>query len=129
MRFYLDNDVDYACKRVIEKAGHFAWHASDAGRSASSDPNQTDYAQRRGAAFVTHDRRYTNIVRRNIRTQHIRLRVDHPFGPGLLQLHLEDIVPLIERHRELLVEISFTKLHATWPGGGRQTIVFKPPTS
>ena len=120
MRFYLDNDVDVACRAVLQDHGHDVWSTSDAGRGDSDDPSQHLYAYRRKAAIITHDREFTARAKEHIVGQHIRMCVEHPFAPEVLARHLNVLVPILEHHDDLVAELHQDSVLFTFPNGGQQ---------
>ena len=105
MRFYLDNDVDHRCAGVLHQAGHEVFTTSEAGRSDADDDEQTVYATDRKAVLVTHDREFTERRKRNTIGQHVRLDCEQPDGPMLLARWLPDVVGLLERHVDVVIEV------------------------
>jgi hypothetical protein len=62
VRFLLDNDVDAGVGRVLRKAGHDCWTASQAGLAgpeSAPDDALSIYAQQKEAVVVTHDREFS----------------------------------------------------------------------
>ena len=112
MRFYLDNDVDARCRRVLTPP-HDCWTASQAGRFDADDDDQTVYAETAGAVVVTHDREFTERRKRNTTGAHIRLCCEQPDGPELLERWLPDIIPVIEHRRYAVIELKPDGFHVT----------------
>lgn len=106
MRFVLDHDVDVACRRMLNDAGHDAWTVGEAGRALAKDDDQTVYAGEMGAVLITHDREFTTRRKRNAHGRHVRLVCPEPDGPDVLALHLDDVLPILERHENVTVEIK-----------------------
>lgn len=104
MRFYLDNDVDARCRRVVAPP-HNCWTAADAGRSDADDADQAVYAHEQGAVLVTHDREFTGWRRRAGIGQHVRLCCEQPDGPDLLASYLDEVVLICARHPNVTIEL------------------------
>ena len=104
MRFYLDNDVDHRCRQVLQPE-HECWATSEAGRNDAPDDEQTVYAGDRGAVLITHDRSFTERRKRNTIGRHIPLVCDQPDGPAVLSRWLGEVVPILERHIDLVLEL------------------------
>ena len=109
------------CLQVLLNAGHEAWHTSAAGRSEAKDASQSDYALNKNAALITHDKEFTARAKEHVLGQHVRLCVEQPFGAETLSAHLDDIVMILERHRDLVIEVFRDSLVLTYPNGGEQT--------
>ncbi|MCH1867007.1 DUF5615 family PIN-like protein [Nocardioides sp. CFH 31398] len=114
MRFFLDQNVDARLRGKLVNAGHVAWTADDAGLSAESDPDLSIYAHDRSAVLVTHDREFSQRVRKRVVGHHIWLHCDELEGPALMTHHLEDAVLILQRHPDLFIEMTvsqFTVIH------------------
>ena len=109
------------CLQVLRDAGHEAWHTSAAGRSEAKDASQSDYARNKQAALITHDKEFTTRAKEHVQGQHVRLCVEQPFGAETLWDHLDDIVMILERHGDLVIEVFRDSLVFTYPNGGQQT--------
>ena len=119
MRFFLDNDVDRRCRNVLAELGHEVWTTPQAGRSLASDASQQDYASRHNAVLITHDRAFT---RNRKYGRHVLLRVEQPLAPGMLELHLHRILPVLERHSDITVTVRPTGATARFGNGGNQRL-------
>jgi predicted nuclease of predicted toxin-antitoxin system len=119
VRFFLDNDVDARCLGVLQSHGHTAWHTYQAGRSLASDQSQSSYALSKDAVLVTHDREFT---RSRWLGKTVWLRVEQPFGPDVLERHLNDFVPALEHNDDLLVEVRQTQISLHYANGGEQPL-------
>jgi predicted nuclease of predicted toxin-antitoxin system len=104
VRFYLDNDVDARCRSVLNPP-HECWTAAQAGRSLATDDDQSVYADDMDAVIVTHDKEFTDRRKRNTTGRHIRLCCEQPDGPSYLARWLEDILPILERRRYVVIEV------------------------
>ncbi len=107
MRFYLDNDVDARCRRVLVPP-HDCWTANEAGNAEADDPSQAVYAHDRQAVLVTHDAAFTRWRRKQAIGQHVWLRCEQPDGPDLLERHLDVIVPIFERRPDGVIEVKWS---------------------
>ena len=110
MRFFLDNDVDHACRGILIDAGHGCWTASEAGRSAASDDEQSIYADNLDAVLITHDQEFTARRLKNVIGQHVRLACDQPDGPALLAARLVDIERTLQGHSEVTIVVHQHRL-------------------
>ena len=88
MRFYLDEDVDVACRTILTKAGHEAWTTAEAGRLGAQDPEQIVYSDDKGAVFVTHDRKLGQSKLRAAIGKTLWLDCDEPDAAEVLKRHL-----------------------------------------
>jgi predicted nuclease of predicted toxin-antitoxin system len=104
VKFYLDNDVDARCRRVLSPP-HDCWTAAQAGRAFAADDDQTVYADDAGAVIITHDREFTERRKRNTAGRHIRLCCEQPDGPHVLQRWLPDILAILDRRRYVVIEL------------------------
>lgn len=102
MRFFLDQNVDAECGRVLRSAGHDCWTAEEAGLPADSDGDLAIYAHNKNAVLVTHDKGFTGWRSRNTIGQHIQLDCTEPDGPDVLEAWLSLVLDVLE-HRENIV--------------------------
>lgn len=121
MRFYLDNDVDERCRRVLTAAGHKCWSAREASRQDAEDDEQTIYAQTRQAVLVTHDKEFTERRKKMPLWKHVRLVCEQPDGPTLLERWLTEMVYALDRHADVVVELRPDDYHVFVPRGKRST--------
>jgi predicted nuclease of predicted toxin-antitoxin system len=127
VRFFLDNDVDALCRDVLTNAGHDAWTTSEAGRSRASDTSQQDYALDKDAVLITHDREFTRTRAKNrMPGRHVQLCVEQPLGPEVLSAHLDDLLPLLERKRDIVIELYPAQMMIDFLSGGKQQQVRSP---
>jgi predicted nuclease of predicted toxin-antitoxin system len=115
VRFFLDNDVDARCRRVLVDLGHDCWTTSDARRADADDDAQTAYAQDRKAVVVTHDHEYTQRRRLMPIGRHLRLDCEQPDATQLLRARLGDVLALLERHQDIVIELGVAHIY-TWFG-------------
>lgn len=104
--FYLDNDVDVTCAKVIRDAGHQCWTASQAATQNDSDDEQTVYANAKGAVLVTHDKEFTNRRKRQPIGHHVRLVCHQLDGPDLLRAALDRLVMFLGASPDMVLEVS-----------------------
>ena len=112
LSFYLDNDVDVTCAKVISDAGYPCWSASQAASQRSSDDEQTVYATDKGAVLITHDKEFTNRRNKFPIGRHVRLVCHQLDGPDPLAPHEAHGLassPLVEQ-RTALAQESFLKV-------------------
>ncbi len=115
MRFYLDNDIDARCRRVLTEAGHKCWTASEAGLADAPDDAQAVYAQDRDAVLITHDTAFTNRQKRRTVGRHVHLACAQPDGPTLLAKWLHAVVLNVPAFRDVVIELKPTQIRIT-PG-------------
>ena len=118
MRFYLDNDVDARCRRVLTQAGHDCWTAAEAGLANAEDDAQAVYAQDHHAVLVTHDRRFTNRQKRRTVGHHVYLGCEQPDGPALLARWLDYVIRNVAPFDDCVIELTHKTANLTpgqWP--------------
>lgn len=106
MKFVLDEDVDARLRKDIEAAGHDCWTIQQSGLSAEQDANVAVYAQRHGAVLVTNDREFSQRAKKRVYGQHIYLNCGDLQAREILNLHLGDLVGMLERHEHLYASVS-----------------------
>lgn len=111
MRFYLDHDVDAACRRILQQADHECWTAADAGNGADSDDDQAFYATSRGAVLVSHDQQFRSRRKKSTIGQHVFLGCAQPDGPELLAHWLPEVVAILGRKPDVVIELRPQSLH------------------
>lgn len=104
--FYLDNDVDADCVRVLRAAGHRCWTAGQAARQDALDDDQTVYAIQNHAVLVTHDREFTERRKRMPIGQHVRLVCRQLDGPTLLEQSMDVLINALASSPDVTIEIS-----------------------
>jgi hypothetical protein len=118
VRFYLDNDVDFACKAVRETLGHDVWTTPMAARADAEDEDQALYAADNDAVLVTHDRRFAKRQEEHCYVRMILLRVEQPDGPDLLEAKLTDeVIAVLEAMKFVVIELKSTADSVIHPGG------------
>lgn len=105
LSFYLDNDVDVTCAKVIAAAGYRCWSTSQAASQRSSDDEQTVYATDKGAVLITHDREFTNRRKKLPMGHHVRLVCHQMDGPGLLDAALGMIATSLAASPDMVLEV------------------------
>ncbi len=105
MRFYLDNDVDHRCRKILMERGQECWATSEAGRSDASDDDQAVYADDKHAVVVTHDREFTERMKKNTTGRHVRLCGEQPDGPRLLERWIALVLPALEAMPYVVIEL------------------------
>ena len=58
MRFFLDNDVPVSVRTMLQRYGHEAWSANEAGLAEAEDDDLTVYAVRRRSVLVSLDAQF-----------------------------------------------------------------------
>jgi predicted nuclease of predicted toxin-antitoxin system len=105
LRFILDNDVAVTVRAVLLDARHECWTAADANLYDAQDDVLAVYASDRGAALVSHDAEFARRRRRNTAGQHVWLRCTEPQAPEVLARHLAEIVEVLVRMPDVVVEV------------------------
>lgn len=106
MRFLLDHDVPTSCRSVLTNNGHDAWTVGEAGRATAVDDDQTVYAMDMGAVMVTIDKEFTTRRRRNAIGLHVRIKCPEPDAALLLGRLHDDMVPILEHHENVTIELK-----------------------
>ena len=120
MRFMLDENVDARLRRDIEAAGHDCWTIQQSGLAAEQDPNVAVYAHQRGAVLVTNDSEFAQKLRRRIVGQYVYLNCRDVQARDVLNLHLTDLVAVLERHAHLLASVSRERVEFVYANQGWQ---------
>jgi uncharacterized protein with PIN domain len=108
LRFLLDNDVDYGVAIVLRARGHDAVTAFDvglAGVDSAEDDELTVYGTDRGRVVITHDREFTSRRKRNTIGLHVRIRVEQPDAPGVVEDRLDELIEALSWTDSAVVEI------------------------
>jgi predicted nuclease of predicted toxin-antitoxin system len=106
LRFVCDQDVDARVAVVLRQRGHDAWTAGNAGLARAGDDALTVYSDDQDAVLITHDIEFSKRRRRNVVGRHVFLRCNEWDGPEVIACHLAEIVPVLERHRDIWVKLS-----------------------
>ncbi len=113
MRFLLDNDVDYGVATVLRRHGHDVVTAHEiglAGVDSAEDDALTVYGSDRGRVVVTHDREFTARRKRNTIGLHVRIRVEQPDAPEVIEDRLDDLVESLGWTESAVIEIFRTSV-------------------
>jgi hypothetical protein len=113
LRFLLDNDVDYGVARVLRRHGHDVVTADDvglAGVDSAEDDALTVYGLEHGRVVVTHDREFTTRRRRNTLGLHVRIRVEQPDGPGVVEARHDELIEKLGWKDAAVLEVFRTKV-------------------
>lgn len=113
MRFLLDNDVDYGVAVVLRSHGHdvvTAYEVGLAGLDSAVDDELTVYATDRGRVVVTHDREFTARRKRNTIGLHVRIRVEQPDAPEVLEERLDELIDALGWTDSAVVEVFRNKV-------------------
>lgn len=105
LRFLLDNDVAVTVRRVLLAAGHECWTAAEANLYDATDDALAVYAADRRAALISHDADFARRRRRNTIGQHIWLRCTEPHAPAVLTQHLPEVVGVLGRMPDVVIEV------------------------
>lgn len=105
MRFVLDNDVAATVRRVLLHAGHECWTAAQANLDDAPDDALAVYASDRAAALISHDAEFARRRRQNTIGQHVWLRCLEPRAPAVLAKHLPEIVDVLDRMPDVVLEV------------------------
>lgn len=74
--------------------------------SRAADDELTVYAMSKDAALLSHDVEFSDRRRRNVVGRHIFLRCNEWDARELVERHLADLLPILERHRDVWVRLS-----------------------
>jgi predicted nuclease of predicted toxin-antitoxin system len=116
LRFLLDNDVAVTVRRVLLDSGHECWTAAEANLYDAPDDALAVYAADRGAALVSHDAEFARRRRRNTIGQHVWLRCTEPQGSAVLRRHLTEVVDVLDRMPDVVIEVRPDSLIVSPPG-------------
>ena len=109
MRFVCDRDVDAWVAVTLRRLGHDAWTAGQAGLSRAGDDELAVYADDREAVLISHDKEFSKRRRRNAVGKHVFLRCSEWDAAELLVQHLDDLLPVLGRNRDVWVRLSWDK--------------------
>ena len=115
MRFVIDHDVAVTVRGVLIRAGHECWSAAQAHLDDAPDDALAAYADDRHAALISHDMDFARRRRRNTRGQHVWLRCPEPDAPTVLTRHLSELVGILSRMPDVVVEIRPERLVVSPP--------------
>lgn len=118
MRFLLDNDVDYRVARILRQHGHDVVTAPDVGLAgvvSAEDDALTVYGCERDRVVITHDREFTTRRKRNTLGLHVRIRVEQPDGPEVVEQRLDELVEALGWTDTAVVEVFRTKVRHSPP--------------
>jgi predicted nuclease of predicted toxin-antitoxin system len=110
LRFLLDNDVAVTVRRILLDAGHECWTAAEANLHDAPDDALAVYAADRGAALVSHDAEFARRRRQNTIGQHVWLRCLEPRAPAVLNQHLTEVVDVLGRMPDVVIEVRPERL-------------------
>ena len=91
---------------MLRRRGHNAWTAANARRSRAQDDELTVYADDRDAVLISHDVEFSERRKRNVVGRHVFLRCNEWEAAGLLERHLDDLVPVLSRYNDVWVKLS-----------------------
>lgn len=91
---------------MLRKHGHEAWTAGVAGLAKAADDALTVYSHDRDAVLITHDVEFSQRRRRSVIGRHIFLRCNEWDGPEVIANHLDEVLPVLERHSDAWVKLS-----------------------
>jgi predicted nuclease of predicted toxin-antitoxin system len=114
LRFVIDHNVAATVRAVLTQAGHDCWSAADARLHDAPDDALAAYAADRNAALVSHDIDFARRRRRNTAGQHVWLRCPEPDAAAVVGKHLLDLVDILARMPDVVVEVRPSTLNV-WP--------------
>lgn len=117
MRFVLDEDVSAAVGRMLRQRGHEAWTANQANLSSGPDDELSAYADRKHAAVLTHDVKFSARRRRNPIGRHVQLGCPEPDGPDVLATSLDRVVASLDPFDDVFLYVSrdgVSEPHLMW---------------
>lgn len=106
MRFVCDHDVDARVATTLRRLGHEAWTAGEAGLARAADDDLTVYADNHDAVLLSHDVEFSKRRRRNVIGRHVWLRCNEWEAAELVATCLDDLLPILARHRHVWVRVS-----------------------
>lgn len=106
MLFLLDENVDAAVGVMLRREGYPCLLAQRAGLSGASDDDVSVYAHNHHAVVVTHDEAFSRRRRKNVYGKHLWLRCREDAAPGLLRLHLPEVVNQMQYREALVMVVS-----------------------
>jgi predicted nuclease of predicted toxin-antitoxin system len=115
LRFFLDNDVALAVRRVLSDAGHECWAASEAGLTRADDDSIAVYAANRQAAVVSHDTAFAKRRQRNTIGWHIWLHCSHVDAADVVRRQLPQIEGALAGRSDIVVEVTATQVKPHGP--------------
>lgn len=113
MRFLLDNDVDSGVATVLRSHGHdvvTAYEIGLAGVESAEDDELTVYATDRGRVVITHDREFTSRRKRNTIGLHVRIRVEQPDAPRVIDDRLDELIEALSWTESAVIEVFRTRV-------------------
>lgn len=114
MRFFLDNDVPVTVQAALNRHGHEAWSAHEAGLAEAED-DLTVYAAKRRAVLVSLDVEFMQRRRKNAIGRHVWLRCAEPDAAVVLVRHLKEVLEYLERdHVTVTVSGHGVKADSDW---------------
>ena len=115
MRFVLDNDVPVSVRAMLQRYGHEAWSAHEAGLAEGEDDDLTVYAVERRSVLVSLDAQFMQRRRANAIGRHVRLRCPEPDAAVVLARHLKEVLDYLERdHVTVTVSRDGVKADSDW---------------
>lgn len=115
MRFFLDNDVTVAVRRILSDAGHECWAASEAGLTRADDDSIAVYATDREAAVISHDGDFAKRRQRNTIGQHIWLHCSHVDAAEIVRTRLHEIEGALVGRPDVVIEVTATQVRPHGP--------------
>jgi predicted nuclease of predicted toxin-antitoxin system len=115
LRFFLDNDVALAVRRVLSDAGHECWAASEAGLTRADDDSIAVYAANRQAAVVSHDGAFAKRRQKNTIGLHIWLHCSHVDAAEVVRDQLPEIERELAGRADVVVEVTATQVRSRGP--------------
>lgn len=105
--------MDYGVAIVLRTHGHDVVTAHEvglAGADSAEDDALTVYGSDSGRVVVTHDREFTARRKRNTIGLHVRIRVEQPDAPEVMDDRLDDLVEALGWTESAVIEIFRTSV-------------------
>lgn len=110
--------MDAAVAARLKQMGHDAWTVAEAGLSAVDDDELTVYAHDKGAALVTHDRRFSQRRRKHVIGKHLWVECKEWDAADLLERRLPKFIDQLERLGDLWVRVHHAGYKTAREWGG-----------
>ncbi len=91
---------------MLQRNGHEAWTADQAGLAQDVDDEITVYAMDHNAVVITHDRQFTERRKKSTIGHHVRLNCPEWDAAELLETVLGEVTSLISSGQNRTIEVS-----------------------
>jgi predicted nuclease of predicted toxin-antitoxin system len=115
--FCLDHDIAASVGDMLRRHGHDVTTAGEAGLARGSDDDITVWAHNLGGVLITTDREFSQRKARNVIGRHVWMRCPDPDVAEVLARHLDLVIPVTERHQDVLMRVSRDQFLTYFRGG------------